>query len=508
MQAFRFIRAGSFLMYSTIRLWACCLSFALGACSGQKTGAPPRSNDRVPTPQQTSMLTVPIDVDTNALRKVVDEALPKQLWAIEQHSRSCVKPQRINLFGKKLSITPPISCTVRGTVTRGAIRLRGVGQDIVADIPVSARIGAYDVGGILKGETATGAAMVHARIRLSFRPDWTPVATVELDHDWTKAPGIDFLGQRITFTDKVDERLAPIIARLERSLPGELAKLNVRQQVDALWRQGFTSIMLNRERPPVWMRLTPQTLRYGGYELHDQRLRLNLGIDALTETFVGDRPKDAQPTPLPPMAPVQRGTGLRFHIPVVADYRELEPVVLRALQKLSSRPIVLPVAGDVDARFEKVVAYGTAGNKIAVALTVAVKPRSVSVGETRGLIWLVAKPVNKPGSAVVEFEQLEITGNTDGSAGNLLIELGQSRAISSTIAASLTQNFSHDLDELLGKIRKAIENKEAGRFVIRARINRFRTGAITAYGQGLYLPVDVEGNATVVFRPKAVPNIR
>jgi hypothetical protein len=231
---------------------------------------------------------------------------------------------------------------------------------------------------------------------------------------------------------------------------------------------------------------------------------LNLGVDALTETFVGDRPKDPRPTPLPPMAPIQRGTGLRFHIPVVADYKELEPVVLRALQKRSLRPIVLPAAGEVDARFDKVVAYGTTGNKIAVALTVAVKPRSVSVGETRGLIWLVAKPVNAPGSAVVKFEQLEITGNTDGAAGNLLIELGKSGAISSTIAASLTQNFTRDLGELLGKIKRAIENKEAGQFVIRAKIDRFQTGAIAAYGQGLYLPVDVEGNATVIFRPNAV----
>lgn len=492
-------------MRSTTRLLACLLSLALAACSGKKTNAPPRSNEPAPMPQQSSLLTVPIDVDTNSLHRVVEEALPRQLWAIEQHSRSCVKPQRINLFGKKVRVTPPISCTVRGKVTRGAIRLRGEGQDIVADIPVDARIGAYDVGGVLKGETATGGAVVHVRIRLSFLPDWTPVAKVSLDHDWTRAPGIDFLGQRITFTQRVDERLGPIIARLEKTLPGALARMNVRAQIDALWRQGFTSIELNRERPPVWMRFTPQTLRYGGYELQGQRLRLNLGVDTLTETFVGERPKDPEPTVLPAMAPLRQGTGLRFHIPVIADYRQLEPVVLRALRKRASAPLVLPAAGEVDARFEKVVAYGTDGNKLALGLTVAVKPRSLSLGETRGLIWLVARPVNDPGSAVVRFEQLEITGNTDGAAGDLLIELGRSRAISDTIAASLTQNFSDDLADLLGKIRKAIANKEAGRFLIRARIDRFRTGALSAYGQGLYLPVDVEGDATVVFRPNAVP---
>lgn len=479
-----------------------CLAFVLAACSDPKVEAPPRANDPVPTPGRSSVLAVPIDIDTNSLRQVVEQALPRQLWAIEQHSRACVRPKEVAILGRKLKVTPPISCTIRGTVTRGTIRLRGSGQDIVADVPVHARIGAYDVGGVLKGETATGSALVHARIRLSFRPDWTPMAKVDFTHDWTQAPGIDFLGQRITFTDKVEERLAPVVQRLERTLPRELARMNVRGQVDALWRQGFTTIMLNEQRPPVWMRLTPQTLRYGGYEMQGQRLRLNLGIDALTETFVGARPDDPTPTPLPRMAPVVQQGGLRFHIPVMADYRELEPVLLRALTKRSQRPIVLPGAGEVEARFEKVVAYGTRGNKIAVGVTVAVKPKSASIGETRGLIWLVARPVNAAGSAVVRFEDLSITGNTDGIGGDLLLKLGRSEAIASTIAGSLTQNFTRDLNELLGKIGRAIENKEAGQFVIRAKVDRYRTGVIEAYGQGLYLPVDVEGTASVVFRPK------
>lgn len=484
------------------RILAGCAALMLASCSSQKTGEPPRADDPVPAPRQSSVLAVPIDIDTDALRTMIEKAIPRQLWAIDQYSRRCVKPQQIKVFGQKLKVTPPISCTIRGTVTRGAIRLRGMGQDVIADVPVNARIGAYDVGGILKGETATGSAMVHARIRLSFRPDWTPVAKVTLDHDWTRAPGIDFLGQRITFTDKVGQRLGPIVAGLERSLPQELARMNIRGQVDALWRQGFTSVQLNRENPPVWMRLTPQTLRYGGYELRGQQLRLNLGIDALTETFVGNRPADPAVSPLPALAPVEGGARLRFHIPVVADYRELEPVILRALQKRSLHPIVLPGIGEIDAQFDKVIAYGTTDNRIAVGVTLSAKPRSVDVAPTRGLIWLVAKPVSAANSAIVRFEDLRITGDTDGVGGNLLLKLGQSEAVSATIAASLTQNFSNDLEKLLAKIGKAIENKQTGKFIIRAKVDRYTTGVIAAYGQGLYLPVDAEGTASVTFRPR------
>src|SRR5690606_11795500 len=147
-------------------------------------------------------------------------------------------------------------------------------------------ISARNVGGVLKGETATGAAMAHARVRLNLREDWTPAATVRLAYDWTTPPGIDFLGQRISFTDQADARLSPIIRDLERTLPGEIARLNVRAKVGGAWRQSFTSLELNAEDPSVWMRVTPQRLSYGGYSLSGGKLRLRLGMEASTETFV------------------------------------------------------------------------------------------------------------------------------------------------------------------------------------------------------------------------------
>jgi hypothetical protein len=473
----------------------------LSGCSKPEVLAPVRSNEPVPTPRLSSVLSVPIDVDSNVIRRAVDAALPKQLWTIDQHSDRCVKPKQVKLFGKKLKVTPPISCTIRGVVTRGPIRLRGVGQDIFVDVPIEAKIGAYDVGGILKGETATGTALAHAVIRLSLNDNWSPTGSVRLDYDWVDAPGIDFLGQRITFAEKADTRLGPIIAELERTLPRELAKMNVRAQVGKLWAQGFTSIMLNRDKPPVWMRLTPQKLHYGGYEMHGQKLRLNLGLDALTETFVGARPDDPKVTPLPALERSVAASRLRFHIPVVADYAELQPVILRALQKRSRRPFTLPGVGDVAVRFDKIVAYGTTGEKIAVGITLGMKPESMTLGETRGVIWLVARPVNAPNSAKVAFTDLAIAGDTDGVGGDLLVQLAQSGAFSQIIASSLTQNFSNDLDKLMGKIRHAIKSKQTGQFLIGAKMDRIATGRLVAYGQGLYLPVDVEGTASVTFKP-------
>lgn len=458
------------------------VALAIGLLSGcterQPSEPPPRATDAAPVPQETSVLAVPVDADQKVLARAIENALPRELWTIDKKVEKCVPPQKVKLFGKRINVTPAIGCTIVGVVTRGPLRLRGEGRDIVADIPITAWISARDIGGVLKGETATGSAMAQARIRLDLKSDWRPTGTVRLHYDWTTPPGIDFLGQRITFTDKANEKLQPVIRKLEKDLPRELAKVNLRAQIVPLWRRSFTVLELNHERPPVWMRVSPRRLVYGGYRMEQGRVRLNLGLEALTETFVGTKPAPQPATPLPPLVHAKPDSRFRFFIPVIADYRALEPVILRALVKRSRRPFVLPGLGDVNTRFDKVVAYGATEGRIAVGLTVAARPASGVASETSGVIWFAARPVNQPGSARIGFTDLTVTGATNGVGGDLLLKLGNSPGVSQMIADALEQNFAHDLDDLMGKIRRAIERKQEGDFTIAASIASVETGVI------------------------------
>lgn len=462
---------------------------------------PPRVADPIEAPRQVSAIAVPLDVDTAVLSRALEQAIPRTLWSINREMKECVPPARVKIFKAKLKVTPALGCTVVGTVTRAPIRLRGEGELIIADVPIHARIAARDVGGVLKGETATGSAMVHARVRLNLHEDWRATASIDLAYDWTDPPGIDFLGKRITFTDEADQKLRPIMRDLERTLPQEIAKLQIRQKVADAWAQSFTSLSLNDANPPVWMRITPQKLSYGGYTLTGGKLRLKLGMAARTETFVGPRPQDPAPAPLPPLVRQAGGEKLQFFIPVIADYAQLEPVILRALTRRSQRPFDLPGIGPVDARFEKVVGYGTTGGRIAVGLTLAARPQGSSA-ETRGVVWITAKPVNAENSQQVRFEGLQVDGNTNGVGGDLLVQLANSPGVAGVVAQSLTQNFTKDFRELLGKVERAIVEKRAGDFVIRAEIGGVRTGVLKAGGQGLYLPVWAEGSARVTYVPE------
>lgn len=489
----------------TIGVTAALGALALGGCkelAKTSADAPPRATDEIVPPQQSSLIAVPVDADVSILTNALEREIPRTLWSINQRFDKCVEPQRVKVLGKQIAVTPKSGCTIVGTVTRGPIRLRGAGRDFVVDLPIRAVIRARDVGGIIKQETATGSAMARARVTLTLGNDWQPRSRVDLDYDWRRQPGIDFLGQRISFTDQADKKLAPVVAQLERTLPRELARLNLRGEVANAWRQAFTTLSLNRENPPVWARITPQKLSYGGHEIVGRTLRLKLGMEALTETFVGPRPEAPKPTPLPPPSRITAGNTLRFFVPVTADYAELEPVIMRALQKRAQRPFDLPKLGPVMAEFRKVEAYGTDGGRVAVGLTITARPADRPKGEMSGIVWLTAMPVNEANSRTVRFTGLQVTGDTNRVGGDILLTLANSPGVTGTIAESLTQNFDKDFAELIGKIEHAIVNNREGDFVINARMSKVETGQLKAAGMGLYLPVWLNGDARVSYKPR------
>lgn len=470
----------------------------LAGCASRDEGPPPRSTTTIEVPPQDSIIAVPVTADLGGLAATLEGEIPKTLARIDRPDETCVASRRVKVAFVKLK-TPRIECDIVGTVTRGPLRLSGEGEDLVVTFPVHAEVQARDIAGVLKQETATADATASARMRISLDRNWNPRGKVDLAYHWTDEPHIEFLGQRIEFTQQADKKLRGIVGRLERKLPAELGKLELRAQIARLWSRAFTSLQLNRADPPVWMRVTPQQLQYGGYSVEGNRLRLNLGMKARTETFVGDRPADPDPIPLPDLQRLERETGhVVFFIPVIADYAQLEPVVRKALIRRQARPFPVPGVGPVAAQFGDVEIYGTTGGRIAAGVTFAARAGDRSYGKAQGRIWLTATPVNEPGSRRVTFRDLVVRGDTDNEGADLLLKLANSPGFSSTVAQALAQNFEQDYDELMAKITRAISDKREGDLVIRARIDDVRTGSLQAAGQGLYLPVWGRGTASIV----------
>ncbi|MCB2061153.1 MAG: DUF4403 family protein [Novosphingobium sp.] len=483
------------------------LLLLLGGCNSQYDHpAPPRVTTAPKFPSQNSTLAVPIELSLDDIQRGLERRTPKKLWSIDEQRKKCVPGQRIKAFGGRLKVTPDIGCRIVGQVTRGPIRLAGSGQRITITLPVNAVLSARDVGGILKSETADGSATVRADVRLSVDRDWNPHAKVDISYGWTEPPGIDFLGQRIRFVNRADKELAKVIAGLERDLQKEIAKIRIRPLIADAWKEGFTVIELSREKPPAWMRVTPSGLGFSGYRVAGRRVELTIAAQAVTETFVGDKPALPAPTPLPPQLQTVQNAGMRFFIPVVADYAQLEPVVLRALRKLARRGIRLEGIGRVEAKFEKVTIYATEDNRLAVGIEAQVEPVGerfgTRFGKAHGRIWLTGVPVSTANSQVVRVRNLEIFGGADRMAADLLLQLMLSDNVKQEIASSLTEDFSKDYDKVLEAARRAIASRQAGDFELSATIDEVDHDLVQVTGAGLFMRVAATGKGQIVYSPK------
>ncbi len=485
----------------------------LAGCSDSSTTvAPPRAEPVAIPPGQTSIARLPVRVRLADIEKLAEKTVPRTLWTIDRDEPKCLAAQRATLcikrrgkcvFGlDRAKVTPDIACHINGAVTRGPLRLGGSGDTLVLAMPVSARLNARDVGNRLKGETATGSADISARIRLGIGPDWQPRGVLGLDYGWREAPGIDFLGRRTEFTGTADRKLAGLLARLERDLPARAAELGVRTAVESAWAKGFTVIGVNRRNPPVWIRVTPRRLGYLGYRIAGGDVMLDLGIEASTETFVGPRPADPRPTPLPPPGATGFRPGLNLALPVTGDWHVLEGVLAKALRKLGKKGIEVSGLGRIHPAFGQPTLYATTGNRVALGLPIrATTPRGWA--GAKGTVWLTARAANSENSPVVTFGDLRVTAAPDADAGlRTLITLVETAEMQMALAAAMRQDFSGDLNKLRAKIDAALADRAVGDLRLAVKLGEIRHGRVLPLGQGLFLPASVTGTATLRYAPK------
>lgn len=449
-------------------------------------------------PASESVIVTSIGIPLAVIRRGLEDDVPRQLWAIDEQRDNCVPRKQIKVLGQQLGRTPKIKCRITGSAMRGQIQLRGQGNRLVARFPVTATVRARDIGGVIKQETATATAMMEVQTRFSVGPDWKPRAKVDLDYRWVREPGIDILGERITFTKPADKELQKVLSGVERSLQRQIATQDVRSDVADLWRRGFTSISLSKENPPVWLSLVPKRVGIDDFRVVGRDLRADVLLAARTMVIVGERPSNPAVTPLGPNERVRAGSGFAAFVPVLADYAQLEPVVLRELQKLAAKGIERPDLGRIELTVEGVEIYATQGGRIAVGIAASVEPignlTGRSLGKAKGEVWLTGRPLTEPGSELVRIDDLAVYGDMDRLAGDLLIRVLDSGEIRAAIEAALVEDFQADYARIAEQVRAGLSKVAADDLTLQFDVGSIEHGEIQVTGQGLYMPVEARGS--------------
>jgi hypothetical protein len=479
-------------------------AMSLAGCAREIDYPEPSHSTQSPEfPDHLSVVDAPVSFPLTDIRTGLERVVPTTLYRIDERRDNCVPPQRISVFGERIRLTPDVRCRIVGDVERGRLTIAGGGDSIEIGFPVTVVVSAEEIAGIIDRETATGKANVRLRANVSLDQEWNPHAKIDIAYDWTSEPGVEILGQRIRFARQVDQQLRPIIAKLEQELEKQISRTRVRERIERVWQGGFANLQVNRERPPVWLRLTPQAMALRGFTVEGGNLVANVQLQARVRTYVGEEPTAEKPAPLPDQIPLGEQAGLELFVPVLAQYSQLEPILLRELSERTKQGLNLPGVGAVTAEIDDVTIYATEENRIAVGITArlesAEEDGGLNLGKVNGRIWLVGIPYNDPNSAEVEIRDLAIFGDTDRMTTDLLFRYFNSDEMRRQVEQSLTANFDKDLENLLGRVRIALTDLRADDWRIAVQIDEIQHGRLQATADGLYLPVEVKGSARASF---------
>ncbi|HTI30566.1 MAG TPA: DUF4403 family protein [Sphingomonas sp.] len=454
--------------------------------------APPRLETPVALPDQPSTIRMPISVPLADLKRAIEEEVPRVLQVIDEPPRVCIKT--------KSKLLPDLTCRLRGQVTRGPIALTGAGDVITLRIPVAATVRAENIGKLIKHETATGAVVVTTRLRLGLRPDWTPTAKVDANYSWTNPIGIDFLGQRITFQSKVDPKLHEILNKLERQLPGKLARAGVRDKAASIWAKGFRSERVKSE-PLIWARFTPQAIGFSGYRIANGLLTAGLSAQMKTETIFGDKPADPPVTPLPRLQGPLAEQGINMHVPVFVPYGILEAAANDALVKPGKRRLKLKNGHSVDVTVRKVTIYGASGGKLAVGLDLNLDAAGGLVAPS-GTVWFVATPMLDIPGRVLSIRDLVLVGRTDSTVFNALVSAINDTSLHDQLMNSVRYDFANDYQSGLDKADRWLREQPFEGFVFNGKLAGAAIRDARVAPAGVLISADAKAAGALTWNPK------
>lgn len=147
--------------------------------------------------------------------------------------------------------------------------------------------------GIYKYQEISFETLMYFDVGVRLQGNWTvQTQTKSRGYKWVEKPILDFGAIKIPITSLVEKSLTQEQEKFCKTIDQQLSKeLNFQKSVLDAWNAFCQPILVDNEYN-TWLKISPKSIFLSPLQFYKDQLKTNIGVLLLSETFIGEKPKD------------------------------------------------------------------------------------------------------------------------------------------------------------------------------------------------------------------------
>jgi len=267
--------------------------------------------------EKMSTIGMSLDIDMPSFEKSVNAALPNLLYedkdlAEDNLMMKVWKTQNIHfsVSGNKISCTLPLKIWVQTGFKKTVLGVTAQQY--------------YQANGALTLKLSTSFQLLN---------DWQLVTYTSLDsYTWTEKPTVNVAGFAMPITTIADLTIAAMKKTINASINEAVEKnLDIKSMMETVWKKAQTPVLIDKDYD-AWLKITPENIYSTSITNTGKNLNINLGMDAVIEANIGNKPAAAKRAPLPNYKQVsQIKPNFDISLNVDVDMKKLKEIAAKEI---------------------------------------------------------------------------------------------------------------------------------------------------------------------------------
>lgn len=285
--------------------------------------------------EKSSQINLQVSVKKSAINEIVEREIPRNFTGDGIYEVASQNGAKNQLLGFGLSLLKNVKKDVptrafwKYSLDRGPLFLSAKGNNISASTDFKGK-----VGGVLENSSKNVESDLSGNLGVSssFRitENWQLVTSTTPVINMSNAvlplqlevAGIK-IDEKMSVKSELEKRLNPILQKSATDLDRDVAKFNLREFIDAQWKNLREPIKVNDEYD-VWLVVRPKKANYGGIQEKSDNFSMVAGTEAELFLSVGKPLNIPDLGVLPKIYPSEKENKFTVNLPVILRYSSIK----------------------------------------------------------------------------------------------------------------------------------------------------------------------------------------